>query len=556
MLVMAIESAQQLASKAAKSVAAFEIRDAVFHTALKIPAEEAVETQICLRRIERSSNKRADYAEFRLFAYQSDGSIEICKGIIKTIFSHSSSAINVRYSDEIEHMHEFAVSRFVKSCQSCSNSMSRTDLYENLYDRGYQFGPTFQRVLEAKYNGSGEAIGKVETLLNGADKPSIIHPATLDGIFHMSLLGNMKIKGGGSLSTLVPTRLNRLWLPSSGLLPEDTMNFDAWVKVESGGLRSTEASLVALSSDHGTLKAVVDGLTLTSVTGEPNDLAQVNRPLPRRLCWNLEQKPDPSFMRTSELQDYLEQATSATGNPDEYYSETEIMLYVFVKRCIDDLSISDIEPKAYLGKQVAWLRETLSNSPIEFSTIKALAEDEQSFVELLRRIEKYGKKQSELYKMVGENLINIFHEKLDPLQFLFDNGGEALAMFYEETMADCDFKGPFRSYLDLVCHKNPSLRVLEVGAGTGATSQLALPFMSYQTQHGWESKYSEYAYTDVSAAFFGKAREKFECFPKIKFATLDIENEPAQQGFECGSYDIVIAANVSFADCTIRKQNG
>jgi hypothetical protein len=142
MLVMAIEAAKQLSYKAVESVAAFEIRDAVFHTALKLPTEEAVEMQINLRKIEQSSSKRADYAEFRLFAYQSDDCIEICRGIIKTIFSRNASN-NVRYADEIEHMHDFAISRFVRSSESCSSSLSRLDLYENLYGLGYHLDRLF-----------------------------------------------------------------------------------------------------------------------------------------------------------------------------------------------------------------------------------------------------------------------------------------------------------------------------------------------------------------------------------------------------------------------------
>jgi hypothetical protein len=554
MLIMAIEAAQQLSLKAVKPVIAFEIRDAVFHTALQIPTEEAVETQISLRRIEQSSSKGVEHAEFHLFAYQSDDCIEICRGTIKTIFASTSSTTDtVNYSNEVQHMHSSALSRFVQSSESCNESLSKSDLYENLYDRGYHFGPSFQRVLEAKYNGSGEAVGTIETFQHGMDRPSIVHPATLDGIFHMSLLGITKIEGAKNFSTLVPTRLDRLWLPSSGLLPGDTESFDAWVKAEGGGLRSAQASLVALSSDHKSLKAVISGLTLTTVTENPSELAENDEKIPRKLCWGAERKPDISFMRNSEIQEYLERSASITGIPDEYYYETELMLYSFVLRCVNELSSLDIKPKAYLGKQMVWLRNILNISPIELSTTKALAEDSASFNDLLSRLGKYGKQQTELYQLVGESLLNIFQEKLDPLEFLFNNGGEALTKFYEETMRDCEFIGQFQSYLDLLCHKNPSLRVLEVGAGTGATSQLALPFMSYETHHGWESKYAEYAYTDVSTAFFEKAREKFQGFTKVKFLALDIESDPALQGFECGSYDVVVAANVRPAVCSTRR---
>ena len=39
----------------------------------------------------------------------------------------------------------------------------------------------------------------------------------------------------------------------------------------------------------------------------------------------------------------------------------------------------------------------------------------------------------------------------------------------------------------------------------------------------------------------------------MSYRLLDIENDPLQQGFESGSYDIVIAANVLHATADLRR---
>lgn len=59
--------------------------------------------------------------------------------------------------------------------------------------------------------------------------------------------------------------------------------------------------------------------------------------------------------------------------------------------------------------------------------------------------------------------------------------------------------------------------------------------------------YGVYSYTDISAGFFIKAKDRFANYSNIEYSVLDIINDPAQQGFELGSYDIIIAANILHA---------
>ncbi|MDN0200047.1 SDR family NAD(P)-dependent oxidoreductase [Streptomyces sp. S.PNR 29] len=87
-----------------------------------------------------------------------------------------------------------------------------------------------------------------------------------------------------------------------------------------------------------------------------------------------------------------------------------------------------------------------------------------------------------------------------------------------------------------------TVRVLEVGAGTGGTSAAVLAALA---RHG-ESV--EYVFTDVSAAFVRKARARFGAdHPFARFEVLDIEADPADQGFTPGDHDIVLGTNVLHA---------
>lgn len=95
---------------------------------------------------------------------------------------------------------------------------------------------------------------------------------------------------------------------------------------------------------------------------------------------------------------------------------------------------------------------------------------------------------------------------------------------------------------------NATIRVLEVGAGTGGSSVFVLKELAEF------SKNVQYIYTDISAGFtqFGK-REFGSQYPFIEFKVLDIEKELEEQGYRAGSIDVVLGCNVFHATKNITK---
>ena len=71
------------------------------------------------------------------------------------------------------------------------------------------------------------------------------------------------------------------------------------------------------------------------------------------------------------------------------------------------------------------------------------------------------------------------------------------------------------------------LRVLEIGAGTGGTTSYVLPLLPGDRV--------EYTFTDLSPLFLERAAEQFAAYPFMRRALLDIERDPAAQGFASGA---------------------
>ncbi|MEU4205777.1 SDR family NAD(P)-dependent oxidoreductase [Streptomyces sp. NPDC039022] len=83
------------------------------------------------------------------------------------------------------------------------------------------------------------------------------------------------------------------------------------------------------------------------------------------------------------------------------------------------------------------------------------------------------------------------------------------------------------------------LRVLEVGAGTGATTARLLPLLPAER--------TQYVFSDVSPAFFARAQGRFAAYDFLTYRSLDLDRDPADQGFEEAGFDLVIATNVLHA---------
>ncbi|MEC4090388.1 non-ribosomal peptide synthetase [Pseudoalteromonas rubra] len=85
------------------------------------------------------------------------------------------------------------------------------------------------------------------------------------------------------------------------------------------------------------------------------------------------------------------------------------------------------------------------------------------------------------------------------------------------------------------------VRILEIGAGTGGTTRTVLPELR-------NFNVTEYAYTDLSQAFFSHAKAQFQPnYPFVQTAYFDVSKPLSEQQIDLASYDVVIAANVLHA---------
>jgi microcystin synthetase protein McyG len=137
----------------------------------------------------------------------------------------------------------------------------------------------------------------------------------------------------------------------------------------------------------------------------------------------------------------------------------------------------------------------------------------------------------------------------DPLQLLFPGGDfDTADALYRTSPFARAWNSAVRQVVVAATQgapKDRTVRILEIGAGTGGTTSFLFPHLPAER--------TLYAFTDVSPLFLTRARDEFRDYPFASFELLDIEKSPARQGFGDRTFDVIIAANALHATRDLRE---
>jgi acyl transferase domain-containing protein/SAM-dependent methyltransferase len=205
--------------------------------------------------------------------------------------------------------------------------------------------------------------------------------------------------------------------------------------------------------------------------------------------------------------------------------------------------------EAYSGLLRRWLQRLVGAGLLheegdKFRSDGVLAEPDLSA--LWREGESHFSDNRELFAYIrhcGDLVFDVVRGLESPLETLFPAGSFELAeglyersatMGYINNLVAAAVAGFAARWPD-----RRTLRVLEIGGGTGATTKSVLPALP---QRG-----CLYHFTDVSDLFLERAREKFADFPNIRFGQFDLDKDLEVQGYGPGQFDLIVSANAVHA---------
>lgn len=416
--------------------------------------------------------------------------------------------------------------------------------YDAMEKIGVVYGPAFQALKNIKSSATehvaAATIAQEDDLHQ--DPAFLFHPIAIDACLQLLLVAMVKGIGRNFGRLRVPTVIEDLYVSRSA--PE----MDVLAVGPNSSSGSSKQPAIEVTA-NGKLALRLSGLELTPVDDDGQQLEDGDTVTEPHAAARLEWLPD------FDLVDHATLFTPPRSIPEETLIQEEMTLLCMLETAdrVRNLKACNW----HFEKFRDWLELEIQRARDGTYPIVP-KEDAKSFLTLPSAvrdamiIERYHKLQEVGIgskgavaigiKRIYDNCEAIFTGQTDTLDTLM--AGDVLTRIYDAVSFG---KGDF---FKLLAHSRPDLRILEVGAGTGGTTEMILRNL---VRLNGLPPYSVYTFTDISAGFFPQARERFSYAPNMDYRVFDISQNPFDQGFEAESYDIVLAPNVIHATPSLHE---
>ncbi|KAI1395028.1 putative polyketide synthase [Hypoxylon fuscum] len=548
MMIMAIEAMCQKAIPG-QPIAGYELRDVIINKAIVVPDDEdGVETMLTIKPFRHGSQAlTASWQEFTLFSRKDEWGLN-CSGLIRIDYKADDNQTFTNEESIIAAKHS---QQYIQIRENCSRSQGPRQFYENLDSIGLHYGGVFQSLVEIK-KGQYQATGRLRipdtksVMPVQFEFPHVIHPATLDSIVQLALPASTQADEELTVP-MVPVSVDRVYV-SAEVPSTPGVTLAGYAKSKLLGHGDGESTIVVSDEAWSKPLVIFEGLKGKKLTQIDNEVSDVSM---RKLGTYFHWQQDLALLEPAQVRDFCMKTVGSLGQVDrKILIEVEMACFIVIKRVLQQCSVAEADKFAWnfklfheymqhcyrLAEQGKLCYQ--SETSVDWLNMSVQAEDE-----LLGRVAESSTDGAALVEH-GKYLPEILRGDVPPLQILMKDN--FLHNFYQSGLGTAQHYAQMSWYVDMQAHKNPTMKILEIGGGTaGAT----LPILeALGGANGTAPRFSQYTFTDISVGFFEKARDKLAPWtPYMNFAKLNIEQDPVAQGFEEGGYDLIVASNVLHA---------
>ncbi|KAI0194522.1 putative polyketide synthase [Xylaria flabelliformis] len=152
----------------------------------------------------------------------------------------------------------------------------------------------------------------------------------------------------------------------------------------------------------------------------------------------------------------------------------------------------------------------------------------------------------QIMHLVGSKMPAVFAGEGTMLEYFRADDNDILDRYYVEALGLKQSADWLSRTVKQLTDRYRYMNVLEIGAGTGGATKAVFREIG--------SSFSSYTYTDISAAFFENASSTFSRYKdRMVFKTFNVENDPIEQGFSEGTYDLVVCFFILHATSDITR---
>uniref|UniRef100_A0A8H7KAW2 Carrier domain-containing protein n=1 Tax=Bionectria ochroleuca TaxID=29856 RepID=A0A8H7KAW2_BIOOC len=492
----------------------FALRHVLINAAMVLNEDEPTEIVTTFRPHRLTDSTDSQWVEFVVASYNGHVWMKHCSGQVTAKLGEAE-----------------AVQRFPVLPRPVKNR----SLYQSMDESGLRFGPTFQRLANVR-TGTLEGVATADVVdLEMADaKYYAMHPTIIDACLQVAPIAAFKGRVLAKHYRRVPTKIESLILRPISASARATVSASATLIKGSGEVVSQTQQVVV--GDQVALS--IHGMNISPLE-EAEVISHDSLQNTARFVW----KPHLDFLDTSKL-------IKPVINWKLHYPVMQELAHLGMMWTHQNVHQMQTEIP-HLIKFMAWLKDQMEVIRAEAGPASSYFDkDQQAIMERIDELVEEFKTTDVAViargiKQLAVNVEAILKGEKDSLEVLLED--DLLNQIY--APADASDRSLF---IQGLAHTKPNLRILEIGAGTGASTASMLSYLVLPGSNA-QPMYSKYTYTDISSGFFVAAKDRFKNYRGMEYKTLDISKDPVEQGFKSEQYDLIIATNVIHATHTISE---
>ena len=553
---LAIEAIKQQVTAARQNstqstiVAGFRLREVEIEQALVVPDDDkGVEMQTVLRSVNDKVIGARGWKEFQIFSVTADGRwTQHARGLIMADTTTTTLGQDRIMSNPLNE----AV--FIRR-------IAPQAMWTGLHNLGMRHGPKFQNTKTIVQDGIvQDGVRVAVTTFSVADcaadfeSPTscVLHPTTLDSVWVTGYAARPEA-GANDETAKVPRSIKNLWV--SAAIPTAPGHVMAChTRLVHTSTQTMQGNMTVIDgAENGRPVLEVKGIVYQSLgrSAATSDRQGQQRP---ELATKVEWAPDLKLSlglpggASGAAKARLWPPSLTDMDPNER-AVLMLLRRVCVYFCHDAIQkLADVEVRK-LPPQYAMYYEWMTQV-LDLAASRRLGHDSDVWTgdaDLTREtnicLAKAQSVDGEMIARLGPLLAPMLQGERTPLEVM--TGDELLSRYMSDSLRSARGFAQFANLLRAVTHKNPRARVLQIGSGLGGgeATRYVLGALGAGSEGGpfvqsWHLTDADPSALEAARAEFA-ARSSF--FLDLQADVLDIEHDPATQGFQLESYDLIVA---------------
>ncbi|KAL8840965.1 MAG: hypothetical protein Q9176_003537 [Flavoplaca citrina] len=532
-LAQATEAATRLYQDlpGALEITGFSFREVDIDSALRIPEDEyGIEVIISMELVDTPTTKSPAWAKFTIASVARDSNewTQHCTGLIRV--EVSPPTVTDALSSEMD-----------------PKFPSSQAWYNKFAEIGLGYGETFRLLSEIQTDPdrnlakASVALKKTAGMIEGGESIYPLHPTALDAAFQLAIIAFFGGQVEKANASFVPAHLSRMYLKAG-------IRHDLGHAVARGsfqGARSAYAQL-QMMDPSGDIFLEVDSMRFTRFKESRSSKDQESRqPFSSpftRLVW----KPDIRTLDNAQIRTLF-------PPPPENAKRAALLEIVDMICCLVVFEIYESyarasSPQGDIKHWLAWIKRVVEADQRP-NTVDVRRMTTEKRRQLLRKLydEARDEPEAQAAMLLLENAGEILNERKNGIDVLVSN--KLLTPLYETGHVIAGSHAQLFNIMDCLGHANPNLRILEIGAGTGAATRVAMKAL---VGSNGIKRYADYTFTDISSAFLTTAKDMLSDHRDVHFSALNIDQDPLKNGYE-PVYDVVLACESIHATASMDR---